>query len=218
MLLLDSENHPRLVLPMYVWFQVLDDGWILLCVPRYRGGHGAVGIQLIRLDKLRRITDLDSRLSQIPEPTHPIFSIEEEFQTNFEFDTALSPGRHALDLPPNFLRVPEIYIISDNPFLPAGRSICSYCIYVVNPDQGTVEVLAQDWFNEGDVDFGYQWITRVAREPTTGRLVGDGIRIDCFVLDETGRNLVKHYLPAGLPGSVKRKQNFARKIRSALRW
>ncbi len=28
--LMDSEGLPRLVLPMYIWFRVLDEGWMLL--------------------------------------------------------------------------------------------------------------------------------------------------------------------------------------------
>ena len=40
----------------------------------------------------------------------------------------------------------------------------------------------------GDHEFGFQGVTRVAREPG-GRIVGEGIRIDAFVLDESGRRV-----------------------------
>ena len=49
-------------------------------------------------------------------------------------------------------------------------------------------VLPQDWFNSANLDYGYQWVTRVARDPQTGRIHGDGIRISPFVLDDTLRN------------------------------
>ncbi len=39
------------------------------------------------------------------------------------------------------------------------------------------------WWNEGNFDFGYQWITRVAREPATGNLAGDEIRFEPFIMD-----------------------------------
>jgi len=61
-------------------------------------------------------------------------------------------------------------------------------LWVIRPREGTVDVIPRDWFNRGDYDFGYQWVTRVAREPG-GRIVGEGIRIDAFVLDETGRRV-----------------------------
>jgi hypothetical protein len=51
-----------------------------------------------------------------------------------------------------------------------------------------VEVLPQDWFNQGNYDFGYQWIIRVARR-TDGTIVGDGIRLGSFELDETNRRV-----------------------------
>jgi hypothetical protein len=38
-------------------------------------------------------------------------------------------------------------------------------------------------------DYGYQWITCATRESTTRRLLVSGIRIDTFVLDETGRQI-----------------------------
>lgn len=49
-------------------------------------------------------------------------------------------------------------------------------------------MIPQDWFNHGDYDFGYQWVTLVAREPGD-RIVGEEIRIGAFVLDETGRRV-----------------------------
>ncbi|MBI5301277.1 MAG: hypothetical protein HY868_04000 [Chloroflexi bacterium] len=55
-------------------------------------------------------------------------------------------------------------------------------------DKQIVEVYPQDWFNKGDYDFGYQWITRVARDED-GKIIGDGIRLDRFRLDASGRNI-----------------------------
>jgi hypothetical protein len=47
----------------------------------------------------------------------------------------------------------------------------------------------QDWFNSSNLDFGYQWVTRVVRNAETGRVHGEGFRIEPFVLDETLRQL-----------------------------
>jgi hypothetical protein len=58
---------------------------------------------------------------------------------------------------------------------------------LLNPGSGTLRLYPQDWFNDGRVDLGYQWVTRVARDPETGRIHGDGIRIDPFSLDDSMR-------------------------------
>ena len=50
-------------------------------------------------------------------------------------------------------------------------------------------LLPQKWFNEGNYDFGYQWITRVERNKKTGRIVGEGIRLGNFELDSTSTQI-----------------------------
>jgi hypothetical protein len=50
-------------------------------------------------------------------------------------------------------------------------------------------VLPQKWFNGGKYDFGYQWITRVQRDPRTGQIVGEGIRLGNFLLDRSGTEI-----------------------------
>jgi hypothetical protein len=64
-------------------------------------------------------------------------------------------------------------------------------LYVIHPSHGRIEVYPQDWFNQAKLDYGYQWVTRVVREPSTGQIQGDGIRIDPFVLDATYRRLAR---------------------------
>jgi hypothetical protein len=52
-----------------------------------------------------------------------------------------------------------------------------------------VQVLPQPWFNSTQFDVGKQWITRIARDPVTHRIIGDGFRIPGFCLTEDGRQL-----------------------------
>lgn len=63
-------------------------------------------------------------------------------------------------------------------------------LMLLNPASGTLQLYPLDWFNDGRVDLGYQWVTRVARDPKTGRIHGDGIRIGPFSLDESMRGRV----------------------------
>jgi hypothetical protein len=53
-----------------------------------------------------------------------------------------------------------------------------------------VHVLPRYWLVEGPFDLGYQWITGVTRDPSTGRIVGEGIRLSVFELDESGTRLL----------------------------
>jgi hypothetical protein len=59
-------------------------------------------------------------------------------------------------------------------------------IYAWTPATGTVDVMPQPWFNEAIADLGYEWITRVTRDPVSGHIFGDGIRIVPFELDANG--------------------------------
>jgi hypothetical protein len=191
---MDSERQPRLVLPMYIWFRVLDDGWMLLWsrdhpLTQPLAVSAPIVVQLINLDHLRRLPDLDQWLAQKPPSVEPYFLITPEFCAKAEISAAYEPGKHALSLRPAFDRAPEFFVITQNPALPKAPGCASFCIYAVDPAAHSIEVLPQDWFNDGTPDYGYQWITCATRDPETRRLIVSGFRIDNFVLDETGRRI-----------------------------
>jgi hypothetical protein len=191
--LMDSQGLPRLGLPMYVWLRVLDEGRMLL----WSRMHGAeqvvppapIVVQLLNVDHLRRLADLDEWLTQKPPPVDPHFLIAPEFHARVEVSTAYEPGAHELSLPSPFDRVPEFFVVAQNPTLPKAAGTASFCIYAVDPAARRIEVFPQDWFNDGTPDYGYQWITCATRDPVTRRLLVSGIRIDSFILDETGRQI-----------------------------
>lgn len=85
----------------------------------------------------------------------------------------------------------ELLVLVDPPPEPHRRppSRADLRLWIIHPRNNSVEVIPQDWFNQADYDFGYQWVTRVARDPKTGRVVGEGIRLGAFVLDKTGRQI-----------------------------
>ena len=58
-----------------------------------------------------------------------------------------------------------------------------------SPASGRVDVRPQTWFTPGSHDLGYEWVTRVARDPTTDRIVGEGVRIPPFELDDDGESV-----------------------------
>ena len=96
----------------------------------------------------------------------------------------LAEGVHEFQFPPEFVRVDELFAIASNPHAGPRDAFCS--ILEIRPSENLVRVYPQKWFTSDTLDVGYQWITRAARDPRTGRLVGDGIRIDPFELSEDG--------------------------------
>jgi len=104
----------------------------------------------------------------------------------FEALTNMEEGIYPISAPQPFLELPEVLVLADygseagNHFDKLFRAIFAFDF-----KGGQVTVFPQRWFNEGSYDFGYQWITRVQREPASGRIVGEGIRLGNFRLDRS---------------------------------
>ena len=103
----------------------------------------------------------------------------------FAVPTSLPPGVSAMDFPEPVRGIGELLALGPSTSSEGG----GLCIFVLRPREGTVEIVPQDWFNRGQFDFGYQWVTRVARDPASGRVVGEGIRLGEFILDASMRQL-----------------------------
>jgi hypothetical protein len=84
--------------------------------------------------------------------------------------------------PPAFHERDEILVLSS---VKGG----DLALWSVRPARGVVDVYPQDWFNHGSYDFSYEWVTRVARVPGTRQVVGEGIRLPPFTLDDTLKRL-----------------------------
>jgi len=108
---------------------------------------------------------------------------------DFEISATLPPGTHPIEVPAGLHTVDEVLAPvsypAKNPEDPA------FAIYAFYLQAGLVEVLPQKWFTLGKSDIGYQWITRLVRDPQTHRIVGDGIRIQAFELDESGTAIAR---------------------------
>jgi hypothetical protein len=106
--------------------------------------------------------------------------------------TTLSEGTHPISTPPEFSGLPEVLVLAD--FGPADMAsnhwdkMCR-AIFAFDFKSQAVTVFPQNWFNDGKYDFGYQWISRVQREPATGQIVGQGVRLGEFRLDSSGTQI-----------------------------
>lgn len=112
-----------------------------------------------------------------------------EPSSEFEFSSALPPGRHEVKVPTQFRTVEELFAVGFYPRI--KNSDAAFAIYRILPREGAVEVLPQDWFTSEKYDVGPQWITRVTRDPRDGRILGEAFRIGRFELAEDGRTLAR---------------------------
>lgn len=93
--------------------------------------------------------------------------------------------------------IDELLILCDSSAIaPREDGInANLALLVAKPKQSVYQLYPQDWFNSSDLDFGYQWITRVARDPQTGRVHGEGFRLKPFELDNSLRQLARGTMP-----------------------
>ena len=104
-----------------------------------------------------------------------------------EIGSRLTAGTHAVEVPAEFRDLDELLLIGPYPAANNDEAACA--ILVFRPRAGELTVLPQTWYTANKCDIGYQWITRVTRDPATGRIIGSGIRIRDFELTEDGTML-----------------------------
>lgn len=61
-------------------------------------------------------------------------------------------------------------------------------IYDIDFRIGKVKVVHIEWFNKGNIDFGYQWITRIEKI-SDDKYCGEGFRIDPFYMNNKGQRI-----------------------------
>ena len=63
------------------------------------------------------------------------------------------------------------------------------CLMILNPKDDIIEIFPQDWFNNGPYDTMWQGPILAARDPKSNDIIGDGIRLDTFILDKLYREI-----------------------------
>ena len=177
------QHEPRLAVAMYVrpfairmsllglWFENRKSERLeLVCVELDR-------LQVSSVEALT--AQLHSKQSLFYAGGAPVWTIH--------IPTGLSEGLHEIQFPKELAEVNELLLVADRPSASTTDASCQ--IIEVHPSRGTVRLYPQRWFTAAKFDIGYQWITRVARDPETGRIVGDGIRISPFELSADGCEL-----------------------------
>ena len=102
---------------------------------------------------------------------------------------ALAPGAHTgFDLQTT-VELDEVLLLVSPPA--TSDDDPALAIYVWEPRSGRVTVSPQPWFTGTTNDLGYEWVTRVARDPKSGRIVGEGMRIPAFELADDDRTILR---------------------------
>ena len=107
----------------------------------------------------------------------------------FELSARLPEGAHKIDVPQEFRSLDELLLVSSRPAKTRDDAACN--LYVLYPQAGLVEVLPQRWFTANQYEVGRQWIARMARDPESHRLIGEGVRMGTFELSEDGRDVAE---------------------------
>jgi hypothetical protein len=192
--LLQGHSGTLMLVNMYNYVAALDSSSLLIWQQLYvqQGGPTAPvvlrGFAYDQLSPLSAATDelcTLMRARKLPLITHgaPLFELA--------LPTVTIDARIEVEFPSELKQQQELLILCSSSAIQPGPQSGhgNQALMVASPAEGHIRLYPQDWFNDGRVDLGYQWITRVARDPRTNHIRGDGIRIDAFVLDDTLRNL-----------------------------
>lgn len=150
-----------------------------------------VELFVIELDKLRPLSQpLDAVYAHL-NAGRAFFVIGGVPSAGVELQTTNVDSFLQADFPDAMRSMGELLILCHSSGVPVSAESVDLALIVAEPRASVYRLYPQDWFNHADMDFGYQWVTRVVRNPNTGRIEGEGFRIPPFVLDKTMTKLEK---------------------------
>jgi len=172
-----AKAAPLLTVRPYVWLHALGRSR-LLAVRNIPDGKGIGATHL-------RVTSFDTRKLEplTPKQRHarrdPVRWAKGALD-NVDIPLSLPAGDHPFQVPSSFEGAEVLF--ADSLYLDAAGKE-RHVLILLDRASNRLRVVDIRWFIEGHFDLGYQWITRVARDPVTGWLVGGGIRIPDFLMD-----------------------------------
>lgn len=173
-----------LILDFYCYLRILDDGTALLW-HKTESGIAFDCFSLLSLEPLANPIEITKVMREAKLNYSPL-SISEHWEISRHLS---AEKQYSLDCPYDWSNFGELLVLADL-LNSSGLDRMDQAILAFDWLNKKVEAFPQDWFNQSDYDFGYQWITRVARR-SDGLIIGDGIRLGIFELDETNRRIKK---------------------------
>lgn len=157
-------------------------------------GLQTITIKYYETNKLTAIENKSKKIFEIKKEKLPYyFNTEPTAEFSFKFNP--NETEMKIEFPEEFKKFKHCLLITELENLYYNPNPNNFwhntTILELNLEHGFVYNYPQDWFNKGNGDFGYQWITRAIRNPRTNLIEGQGIRISDFILDNTNRQLKK---------------------------
>jgi len=191
-MVLTGDRGPILILDFHNYVLPLDSDTLLIWHQRATGtGPTApVVLRIFRLPDLGMLEgDLEHLCGSMRRAGAPYVASAAPYGES-AIPTTTIGQRLQLDFPDQLRDIDEVLILCHSSAIAdsAAWDRSNLALLVARPREGAYELFPQDWFNDANLDYSYQGVTRVARDPQTGQIHGEGIRIDPFVLDKTLRN------------------------------
>ncbi len=169
----------------------LDDNQFLVWLPYEKADDNSACLKLLifKTDELEVIDDVPAVCEEMNKDKIRSLHIKGK-PGLLEISRELEAGLHPAAFPASFKEIEELLILAHSirrDQESGSVQQMNLSLFILKPGENTVTVVPQDWFNTGPYDFGFQWPARIARDPRTGKIFGEGIHLGFFVLDETGR-------------------------------
>jgi hypothetical protein len=177
------------VIDFYVCVKVIDRSTLLAWYQPRRQRKEESKPVCVTVFQPRLMKPFDSELSPIEEKMGraelPLL-LSQEPQAKVELTTTRIDEDLTVRFPDELKLLDELLILCHSSAIDHRADMkVDLALLVANPQLNIFRLYPQDWFNSADLDFGYQWVTRVVRNPRTGRVHGEGIRINPFELDDS---------------------------------
>jgi hypothetical protein len=183
----DSQGTTLLIVDSRCYGQILEDGTVLLWREAGEKATSRVIFDSFSLAGLRPVTDPLAFAAQMRKEKMSISPLPKS--EHWEISPYMKAGKHHISIPYDWSRFNETLVLADHEDFTVHHKMAR-AIFTFSWAQRQVEVFPQEWFNTGDYDFGYQWIAHVVRRKD-GAIIGEGIRLGSFELDESNRRVKK---------------------------
>jgi hypothetical protein len=191
--LLVGPDGPVAALSFYNYVMALDESTLLV----WNQGLGLTEVapsEPVRLFVIEpnRLRPLDSDLNVLFErmkTQKELVALGGNTSAEMSLSTRVVDEELKAEFPEPLQSVEELLILCHSSGIATERGSVDLALLVAHPRRSEYRLYPQDWFNTAGLDYGYQWVTRVARNPQTGQIHGEGIRIEPFILDDSLRGL-----------------------------
>ena len=195
--LFDADGAPLAVFSIYTYCLLVTEHTLLVWNQRAAAQHSPsqpITCIILTIPDLRPLNEAPRDLLEQIGTAHNFVLHQCSSAVVFEIPTDVEPeSPQRLTLPEPLQHTKELLflckttgIVKESPYEDNKG------IVVANPAKGFYTIYPQEWWNRSDADFGYVWITRIARG-RDGHVYGDGIRMGAFRLDKTMKHADKLY-------------------------